>query len=798
MVNFTDKKLYLKGTCQVNVTDPCDGTVLYSSNKFQTANITTSSSLGEIRGGMGNSIATMIPSDSGVTVEFSAADFSLWAKAAQVGATLSYGAPTQTCVSVTADQNGVLTVETGEHGKPVAGLGYPAPFAYVQQVGATGTTGSTGKPYPITNDGTVTGYNGISGKEYNVTYYTWRVGAQVARIGAMFNSKVVHFTAQMPVFRNDACSAGNEGSRVGWLYVVVPRMKLGANGGIVGDQTTADTTSLSGQAVLFDDDPMEGCSSCNTGALAYYSYVPDNEAESIAGIAIVGGWMEVLEGRSTQIPVKIVMENGQLVTPGNYSDFVYTGNNPPEGTSISPDGIVTAGANPGDFEATVTYDNNGTTLTATVVISVVPIEVVGIVCEHNRIVVPESSSTQIKTLLIMSDGERRQPANYQTGFTYTAYNLPGDVTISSDGVITAGTTGGTGSVMISYTENGKTFTTSVPTEIEAAFVTGISITEDPIEIGIFASKQVPVIFNMSDGTTLVPDDYETGFTYRLEGAPTGATINESGVIEAGSGDGSCTVYVEYTISAGQTVTASAAVEIERAELPMSVDFIGSYSGTVFFSLQSSVNQYAYIDWGDGPNAERVLLTRGTEYKARHVYGAGVTSQRIRVYVPESGRSYALNPPVYGVESGEELVWGIGSLRTADIFKKLYYKNWTSNTLPLFKENPTAATVRNFTYVLPENYSTVQIPQNAFVGCTNLKTYTFLGTILSTIQASVFSGCAALETVDLSRVENVPTLSNVSAFSGTPASMQILVKESLVDQYKTATNWSAYASRIVGV
>ena len=36
MISFTDKKLYVKGTCQANLSDPCTGDVLYSSNKFQT------------------------------------------------------------------------------------------------------------------------------------------------------------------------------------------------------------------------------------------------------------------------------------------------------------------------------------------------------------------------------------------------------------------------------------------------------------------------------------------------------------------------------------------------------------------------------------------------------------------------------------------------------------------------------------------------------------------------------------------------------------------------------------------
>lgn len=369
MIGFTDKKLYLKGTCQVNLTDPCDGTVVYSSNKFQTGNITTSVTMGEIRAGMGNAVASILPSDSALNVEFTAADFSLWAKAAQLGATLSYGAAAPECVVVEASGT-TLTVDVTS-GAPVPMIGFSEPFAYVQEVGASGTVGATGRPYPISSTGEISGFNAVSGKSYRVIYYISKVGAQIATIGTLFNPKVLHFTAQMPVFSNENCSGTNEGSRVGWLYVIVPRLKLGANGGIVGDQTTADTTSLSGQAIAFDSDVITSCDSCSSGTMAYYVYVPDDGAEEIAGLAVVGGVISVPQGQAEQIPVRFVMRNGQLVVPPDYErNFTYTPTGAPVGTTVSTSGVITAGTTAGDFTVNIAYDNEGTTLSVEINASV--------------------------------------------------------------------------------------------------------------------------------------------------------------------------------------------------------------------------------------------------------------------------------------------------------------------------------------------------------------------------------------------------------------------------------------------
>lgn len=372
MISFTNKKLYVKGTCQAQLADPCTGSIVYASNKFQTGNITTSVTMGEIRAGMGNAVAAILPSDAALNVEFNAADFNLYVKAAQLGANISYSAPVPVCQTVQVE--GTTITVSNPVGTPVAPKGMANPICYVQKVGDSGDVEATGTAYSIssaTGSFTVSGYTASTGT-YKVFYFVESETAQQVTISSIFDPKVLYFNAQMPVFSNEACSQGNEGTRVGWLYVIVPRLKLGANGGVVGDQTTADTTSVSGQAVAYDESVISGaCADCNASTLAYYIYVPDDGADAIIGLAVIGGLVSVAKSSTAQIPVRLVMKNGQLVVPASYAtNFTYTATGAPSGTTVSSAGVVSSGSTAGDFEVAVSYANGDETLTTPVNVSV--------------------------------------------------------------------------------------------------------------------------------------------------------------------------------------------------------------------------------------------------------------------------------------------------------------------------------------------------------------------------------------------------------------------------------------------
>lgn len=373
MISFTDPRLYVKGTCAAMLTDKSTGDIKYWSDKFQTGNITTSLTEGEIRAGLGNGIAAIIPSDSDLQVEFTAADFSLWAKAAQVGGTLNYNAPAMTCQVIEATAAS-LTLDVSK-GAPMAQLGFSQVVCYVQEVGKSAPVGVYGTAYPVdATTGAVKDFTATVGTKYKVWYCVNKATAQVATISSFFDPGVYHFTATLAVYANKTAGEKNSGTRVGWLYVIVPSLKLGGNAGVVGDQTNNDTTSVSGRAVISDADVVsELCEGCNGGGnvYAYYVYVPDDGAEMIQGLAVVGGSVDVAASETAQIPVRFVMQNGELVIPASYSDgFTYTATGAPEGTTVSASGLITAGAAAGDFDVAITYDNGGEDLKLSITASV--------------------------------------------------------------------------------------------------------------------------------------------------------------------------------------------------------------------------------------------------------------------------------------------------------------------------------------------------------------------------------------------------------------------------------------------
>lgn len=355
MISFTDKRLYAKGTCSVLMSDVNTGDVWYQSDKAQSGNITANVNLNEIRAGLGNPIAAMIPSDSGLTVDYTMADFSLMMKAAQMGATHTYGAPSWTCQTVTASSSS-LSISVSD-GTPVAQIGQASPVCYVQEVGAASGVSSDGIAYPINaTTGVISNFTATSGKQYKVWYHIQKVAAEVVSIGSLLDPKVARFEAQIAVYANES-GAGTQGTRCGWLYVVIPCLKLQADATITGDQGTADTTKVSGQAIAYDASVVSAtCTDCDASNLGYYIYVPDNQASNIKGLAIVGGVISVVKSTSVQTPVRVVMADGSLVVPSDTTTgFTYALSGTPTGTSVSTSGLISAGSTAGDGEITVTY-----------------------------------------------------------------------------------------------------------------------------------------------------------------------------------------------------------------------------------------------------------------------------------------------------------------------------------------------------------------------------------------------------------------------------------------------------------
>lgn len=88
-----------------------------------------------------------------------------------------------------------------------------------------------------------------------------------------------------------------------------------------------------------------------------------------------------------------------------------------------------------------------------------------------------------------------------------------------------------------------------------------------------------------------------------------------------------------------------------------------------------------------------------------------------------------------------------------------------------------------------------IRDTVFSYCSKLKEIKI--PICKVIGRSVFLDCTALEKIFLDGVTVVPTIGSDS-LKGTPEALKIIVPDNLVDAFKAASGWSAYADKIVGI
>lgn len=349
MITFTNPYLYVKGTCNVIVTDIATKKIDYQSSKVATNQFTTTCDLGEIRGGFGNPIAIQIPENCAVNLNLTAQDFSMAARGFQVGSTPYYNAVAPICETIVAASTTLTVTKTA-----VAPQGFDEAFCYVTESGASNPIGTAGEAYLIDPDTlAVQGFTAEVNKTYHVHYWWHNASAEGLTYYSMFAPAVKHVTAQLGVFSTYGASSSTQGSLVGWLYYIIPRMQFSGRGDVSGDQTGNGVTELSGTALPYEGGAIaEGCQDCAVSEMAYMIYVPAASATTaVQSLVIAGGEISVTVGRSVQTPVKYVMPNGTLVQP-NFADLEYTITDTTYAT-VNSTGVI-SGVAAGDTEITVT------------------------------------------------------------------------------------------------------------------------------------------------------------------------------------------------------------------------------------------------------------------------------------------------------------------------------------------------------------------------------------------------------------------------------------------------------------
>ena len=92
---------------------------------------------------------------------------------------------------------------------------------------------------------------------------------------------------------------------------------------------------------------------------------------------------------------------------------------------------------------------------------------------------------------------------------------------------------------------------------------------------------------------------------------------------------------------------------------------------------------------------------------------------------------------------------------------------------------------------------IDIGQYALSGYRNLKTLLMPKSLVS-IGSYALSGNTNMRVLDFTKCEQVPALAAVDALNALPTTCEIRVPSALYDEWVAATNWTVYASQIVGV
>lgn len=120
------------------------------------------------------------------------------------------------------------------------------------------------------------------------------------------------------------------------------------------------------------------------------------------------------------------------------------------------------------------------------------------------------------------------------------------------------------------------------------------------------------------------------------------------------------------------------------------------------------------------------------------------------------------------------------------------------------EIPLVQSITTQTFYSCNSLTTLNMPSLKTIGAQGVRACKKLAKVdlevVTSIGAFSFDGCSLLDTCII-RTSSVCTLVNVSAFTGTKIANgtgYIYVPDDLVDSYKTASNWSTYASQIKGI
>ena len=204
--------------------------------------------------------------------------------------------------------------------------------------------------------------------------------------------------------------------------------------------------------------------------------------------------------------------------------------------------------------------------------------------------------------------------------------------------------------------------------------------------------------------------------------------------------------------------------------------------TFYLRFTASTANNTTVDWGDGVS-ETLGGTTATNYSHKYAEGGDyVIAMTVNTgTISFEGTSGTSGYSIYGARSSSAN----------------NYHNRSRIKRFVFGDN-----VITITYALYYCYAlaSVTIPdgitsigEGAFSYCYSLTSITIPDSVTD-IGAQAFSTCYGMSEYHF-KPTTPPTLTNSNAFSGTPSDCVIYVPQGSLNAYKTATNWSTYASKM---
>ena len=337
------KGLYVQGIYSFEFYDIASDALLFQSRYISESNITTSTNLNAIKGGIGNATLLQIPSDAELKVAMTAQNFTIDGLALNVGATIMPMGTYRVQDEVVLGEGGIGKVKS----IPYSNLG--------SRTGdIVGYVNCSSKVLidPETKEFTVTG--GKEGDRVCINYFTRSANAEMFVIGSNFSPKIGRAVLRTPIYSSDGIQNSNEGIKVGELQIVIPRAQLDGNLNIDLSQTSNATTVMNMTALL-DYSVTTGECPKDDGTLGYIVQVIYTESiwDKIDRLVVIDCGVTVQVGEKEKLNIKGYNAAMDSLENIPYDELTFTSADETIAT-VDNTGLVT-GVKEGETTITIEY-----------------------------------------------------------------------------------------------------------------------------------------------------------------------------------------------------------------------------------------------------------------------------------------------------------------------------------------------------------------------------------------------------------------------------------------------------------